>query len=322
MAGRRSHRVEIRSSALRHWVSHVGVSIVMYEENLKPLSHDDFAKIFADLLVAIERNVQATPPDRIAPGNVVRWANTRVQSSLAAMCRRLLLPGSELLGVENLIELTNLALQGRSCILCLNHRSNLDVPTLCTLLEDQTDLDLFRHIIWIAGRKLEEDVGLTGLLVQGFNRVIVTPRSWLQGDHADEEVHEAHLINLAAHRAIHELRGQGWVFALFPGATRLRPGDESTAHAIEETDSYLKHFEFMVLGRIDGCTLPVSRDRDLTHEIPTLDLMRYSFGRVQRTDAWRADAASRFAQFDQRTASARAIVEDIAATGPPAKELR
>lgn len=285
----------------------------MYEENLKPLAQDDFAQVFADLLIAIQRDTQVRPPERLTPANVVRWANTDVQLYFASMCRRLLLPGSGILGVENLIALLTLALQGNSCILCLNHRSNLDVPTLYTLLKDQTGLDLFRQIIWIAGRKLEEDVGLTGLLVQGFNRVIVTPRSWMKGDHADEELHEAHLINVAAHRAIHDLRGQGWVFALFPGATRIRPSDESTTHAIEETDSYLKHFEFMLLGRIDGCTLPVSRDRDLTHETPTLDRMLYSFGQVMRTDAWRADAASRFSQFDQRTASARAIVEDIAA---------
>jgi len=287
----------------------------MYEENLKPLSHDDFTKVFADLLVAIERSTQGTPTDAITPAVVVRWANTDVQSCIAAISRRLLLPGSGIEGVENLIELTNLALHGSSCILCLNHRSNLDVPTLHTLLKDQAGVDLFRHIIWIAGRKLEEDVGLTKLLVQGFNRVIVTPRSWMQGDHSDDELHEAHRVNMAAHRAIHELRTQGWVFALFPGATRIRPGDESTTHAIEETDSYLKHFEFMLLGRIDGCTLPVSRDRDLTHEIPTLDRMHYTFGHVLRTNAWRTDAASRFPQFDQRTASARAIIEDIAALG-------
>jgi len=115
---------------------------------------------------------------------------------------------------------------------------------------------------------------------------------------------------------MHDLRHQGWLFALFPAATRLRPHDKSTGQAIEETDSYLKNFEFMILGRIDGCTLPVSRDRDLTHETPTLDCMRYTFGRVLRTDAWRDNAAKRFAKLDQRAASAAAIIEDIDAMDP------
>jgi glycerol-3-phosphate O-acyltransferase len=294
----------------------------MYEENLKPLSKDDFAKVFADLLATIERSAQATPPEKITPAKVVQWAKTDVQPYFARICRHLLLPGSGILGTENLAELTSLALNGSSCILCLNHRSNLDVPTLYALLEDQTRLDIFHHIVWIAGRKLDKDVGSTRLLVQGFNRVIVTPRSWMKDDHSDEELHEAHQINIAAHRAIHELRNQGWVFALFPTATRIRPRNESTTHAIEETDSHVKNFAFMLLGCIDGCTLPVSRNQDLTHEIPTRDRMRYTFGQVLRTDEWRANALRRFAEFDQRTASALAIIEDIAAISAPGADER
>lgn len=288
----------------------------MYEENLTPLPDGDFSKAFADLLTAVERIGQPSPPERISPANVLQWAKPDIQPYFARICRRLLLPGSGVLGIDRLAELNRLATSGRSCIICLNHRSNLDVPTLYALLEDQARLDLFHRLIWISGRKLEEDVGSTRMLVQAFNRVIVTPRSWMKDNHSDEELREAHQVNIAAHRVIRELRNQGWVFALFPTATRIRPHDESTTHAIEETDSYLKNFEFMQLGRIDGCTLPVSRDRDLTHEIPALDRMCYTFGQVLRTDEWRASAASRFAELDQRTASARAIIEDIAALSP------
>jgi hypothetical protein len=288
----------------------------MYEDNITPLPDGDFRKVFADHLAAIERTGQPSPSERISPANVLQWARPDVQPYFARISRRLLLPGSGVLGIDSLAELTRLATSGHSCIICLNHRSNLDAPTLYALLEGQTRLDLFHRLIWISGRKLDEDVGSTRMLVQAFNRVIVTPRSWMKDDHSDQELHEAHQINIAAHRVIHELRNQGWVFALFPTATRIRPGDESTTHAIEETDSYLKNFEFMLLGRIDGCTLPVSRDRDLTREIPTLDRVRYTFGQVLRTDQWRAGAARRFAELDQRTASARAVIEDIAEINP------
>jgi hypothetical protein len=269
--------------------------------------------VFADHLAAIQQHAQVTPPERITPAKVVQWSNTEVQPYFGKICRRLLLPGSGILGLENLAELKQLAVAGHSCILCMNHRSNLDVPTLYAMLQERDRSDLFDRIIWISGRKLDEDAGPTRMLVQAFNRVIVTPRSWMKDAHSDEELQEAHRINVAAHRAIHELRNQGWVFALFPTATRIRPRDESTMHAIEETDSYLKNFEFMLLGRIDGCTLPVSRDRDLTHEVPSRDRMRYTFGRVLRADEWRANAARRFAELNQRTASAQAIIEDIAA---------
>ena len=285
----------------------------MYEENLTALPQGDFSTIFADVLADVQRATRPGPPERILAGNVIRWANTDIQPHFARICRRLLLPGSGIFGIVHLAEAARLADEGHSCIICLNHRSNLDVPTLCALLEDQGNEQLFQRVIWIAGRKLHEDVGATPMLVQAFNQVIVSPRSWLKDGHSYAELWKAHLINIAAHRAIRKLRHQGWMFALFPAATRLRPRDPSTAQAIEETDSYLKHFEFMLLCRIEGCTLPVSREQDLTHETPTLDRMRYVFAAVQRTDAWREQAKRRFAECNRRAASAKAIVEDIAA---------
>jgi glycerol-3-phosphate O-acyltransferase len=285
----------------------------MYEENNKPLPPGDATSIFADVLASIQREVAETPAVAITPDNVVQWARRNLQPSIAGICRRLLLPGSGLVGVENLVELSGLAANGSSCIVCLNHRSNLDVPTLYVLLEDHHKSELFHRIIWIAGRKLQEDMGLTPMLVQGVNRVVVTPTSWMTKHHSEVEIHAAHQVNIAAHRAIHELRSQGWVFGLFPAGTRIRPHDKSTTRAIEETDSYVKNFEFMVLARIDGCTLPVTRDRDLTHETPTLDRMRYTFGKVQRTIDWRTNAARRFADLPQRAASAEAIMQDIEA---------
>lgn len=283
----------------------------MYEENIEPLPAGDFAQVFAAPLATIAHSLPDDFSGKITPANVLQWANRQVQPYFASACRRLLLPGSTIRGREHLAELSALAARGQSCLVCLNHQGNLDVPTLYVLLEDRGAADDFHRIIWIAGRKLHEDVGATRLLVQAFNRVIVSPRSWMKDDHSADELHAAHQINLAAHRAIHELKHRGWVFALFPGATRIRPGDAATRQAIPETDSYLKTFEYLLLGRIDGCTLPVSRDRDLTHETPRLDRVTYTFGPVQRTDAWRGAAASRFPALDQRTASARAIVEDI-----------
>jgi len=102
----------------------------MYEENLRPLPPGDFVQIFAADLAAIERDCQLLPHDRVTPASVVQWASQSIQPRFAAICRRLLLPGSRLRGYENLQELMNLARDGKSCILCLNHLSTLDVPTL------------------------------------------------------------------------------------------------------------------------------------------------------------------------------------------------
>ena len=157
---------------------------------------------------------------------------------------------------------------------------------------------------------------MTSLLADCFNRVIVTPNSWFAEQHSAKQIHEGRCLNIAADRAIAELRCQGWVFALFPSGTRERPGDESTTHAIDQTDSFLRLFEYLVLCNIDGCTLPVTKDRNLTHETPRLDRMIVTFGPVHRTDQWRSEALARYDACDQRIASARAIQEDIETLAP------
>jgi hypothetical protein len=286
---------------------------LMYEENCKPLAQGDVSVVFAEQLAEMKRDAAVQHAAELTPDSVVRWADKRNQHHFAGICRRLILPGSGIRGLQNLKALADLAHDSKPCLLCLNHRSNFDVPTLCTLMEDQGDPDLFDRIIWVAGRKLEEDVGMTGLLVQCFNRALVAPHSWFDSPHSDSELHQARQLNIAAERAIAKLRYAGSVFALFPTGTRIRDDDESTKQAIGETYSYLRIFQYMVLCHIDGCTLPVSRDRDLTHETPRLDRMIYTFGSVHRTEDWLAQAEARFAKLDRRAAAARAITEDIEA---------
>lgn len=133
----------------------------MYEENATPLSHHDGNVVFAEQLDTLRLAGLATPAPAVTPETVVRWADRSRLPAVASICRRLLLPGSCLCDVEHLQSLVALAQQGKSSLLCLNHRSTLDVPTLYTLLEDQSDPAVFDRIIWISGRKLEEDVGMT-----------------------------------------------------------------------------------------------------------------------------------------------------------------
>ncbi len=287
----------------------------MYEENLEALPAGNATQAFGPVFEEMKRNCALVPPAPLTHEEVLFWADSGVQEYLRGISRRLLLPGSGIQGIGNLQKLVELADRGASCVVCLNHRSNLDVPTLCALLHDLSRPDLFDRIIWIAGRKLHEDRGLTGILVQAFNRVMVTPRSWLGEPHSEDELQEGHRINFAALRTIHELRHQGRVFALFPTGTRIRPDEVGTMRAIPETDSYLKSFEYLLPGHIAGCTLPVSRGQDMTRETPRVDRVRINFGSVVATQKWRSRAAGQFPDLSQRGASARAIMDDIAALG-------
>jgi glycerol-3-phosphate O-acyltransferase len=285
----------------------------MYEENLQPLPEGDAASIFREELREIQQRCGQAPSPPLTPESVLQWGDRSLQPPFAAVCRRLLLPGSRVEGFENLAELMQLSQAGKSCLICLNHRSNLDVPTLYTLLSDQAAIEVFHRTIWVSGRKLAEDAGLTSLMLQAFNRVILTPHSWFAAHEDDAEQAEAHRINMAAKRTMLKLRRQGWVFALFPSGTRERPDDPASRQAIEETDSYLKFFDYFVLGHIAGCTLPVSRDDNLTHETPCLDRVVFTFSTVMPTDQWRADAQRQHPHLSQRAASALQIMSEITA---------
>lgn len=285
----------------------------MYEENQQPLPQGDGTDVFAEQLARIKAG--GGEPQPLTRDSVVRWADRGNQSHFAAICRRLLLPGSTIRGLSNLTALAARAEAGEPCLLCLNHRSNLDVPTLLTLLSDLGETDVFHRIVWVAGRKLEEEGGLTGLLVQCINRVIVTPHSWFAESRSEDEIRAAKQLNIAAERALAQLRKEGWVCGLFPAGTRTRPGQAASAAAIDETGSYVRLFKSMVLGHIDGCTLPVSHEHDFTHETPTLDRVVYTFSPVLSTREWLADAAARFPDIDPRKAAARAMMQDIMSLG-------
>lgn len=283
----------------------------MYEENVAPLSHHDGNVVFAEQLDTLRRAGLATPAPAVTPETVVRWADRSRLPAVVSICRRLLLPGSRLHGVEHLRELVELAQQGQSCLLCLNHRSTLDVPTLYTLLEDQSDPAMFERIIWISGRKLEEDEGMTSALVQCVNRIIVTPNTWFETERNEKELRQARLVNIAAERAVVSLRDQGWVFALFPAGTRTRLDDPTTRRAIEQVHGYLDLFDYLLLANIDGCTMPVSRDHDLSRESPRLDKVVFRFGPIRRTEDWVREAVARYPDLNSRSARARAITDEI-----------
>ncbi len=288
----------------------------MYESNQQPLPAGTLSEIFSKQLAILQDQFASKPAmQRLNPDNVVRWADKQHRPLFTDICRRLLLPGSQIVGLDQLQKLTQLARDGQSCLLCLNHRSNLDVPTLDAMLTDFDEPALFDRLIWIAGRKLEEDENLTSQLIKGFNRILVTPHSWFNTIHPEEQVAEAKRINMAAERSMLALRHEGWVFSLFPAGTRLRPNDESSKHAIAETDSYLKAFDNLLLCHISGCTLPVSQDHAFVNERPRLDRMVYTFGTVQRTSEWRERTAAKYPHLDHRAASAAGIEAAIEALG-------
>ena len=288
----------------------------MYEENCQPLPEGEAFSVFAEQIADICRTTSSDCSPRPSSADVFQTGSRVGRTKFAELCRALLLPGSGVAGLEHLSQLVRLAEKRHACLLCMNHQSNFDVPTLYALLQDHGAADLFDRILWVSGRKLDEDVGPTRLLANCFPRVVLTPKSWFLSPRNERERSEALRMNVRAYRAIHHLRRRGWLLALFPAGTRTRLGQEAMPRAIEEIDSYLKYSDYVVVGRIDGCTLPAVRDHDLAREIPRRDRVCYSFGAVLNAAEWRAAAARRYPELGQRQALARAVMEDIASVSP------
>ncbi len=80
----------------------------MYEENLEPLPDGDAAAVFAEKLAALRGGEAIEHGSEVTPETVVRWADETHQPLIADICRRLLLPGSRIEGVENLRRLAAL----------------------------------------------------------------------------------------------------------------------------------------------------------------------------------------------------------------------
>ena len=81
----------------------------MYEENQRPLPPGDSVAVFAHALAEIERLSSSVPRPSSTCDPVVQEPNIAAQPLFAAICRRLLLPESTLVGFDNLAALADLA---------------------------------------------------------------------------------------------------------------------------------------------------------------------------------------------------------------------
>ena len=70
----------------------------------------------------------------ITEDNVYQEGNNQILPLLDEMVESLMLPGSELAGLEHLEDLLAKAESGKSCLLLVEHYSNMDLSILFTLL--------------------------------------------------------------------------------------------------------------------------------------------------------------------------------------------
>ena len=284
-----------------------------------PLSHS-LENTFADIFKEMLAKSKAYYDNNITTKNVFQPAIKQNRPLFSEICSKLMMPGSTIVGLDHLITLSELAKNGKSCLICAMHTSNLDVPNFYTLMKNQGKdaLDCFDRIIFVAGRKLNEDSPVTKMLTEMFSRVVLSPKSYfntLQSEEAGKRA-LAKQTNIAAIYKILELSNQGHILLLYPTGTRTRPDKPESARALKETSTYLRMFENLCFMNVLGNTLPPVLSDNLVSEIPHYDVIKFVVGPVLKTKEWLQSATNHFntkecSKSEQKQLIADLVMQDI-----------
>ncbi|MCG8572578.1 MAG: 1-acyl-sn-glycerol-3-phosphate acyltransferase [Spirochaetes bacterium] len=226
---------------------------------------------------------------RITPENVYQKAHMKNRDTLFKVLKKAHLPGSTILGTENVLKLYDLAKQGKSCLILSEHVSNLDVPSMFTRFYDHENpkmKEIFEDFIFIAGTKLNQ-TPLVKLFTEMFTRVVIFAIRSLDKIKSDEtkkeEAELAKKINIRSTRIIGELRNKGHIFVLYPSGTRYRPWNPVTKKGLPMTFSYINSFDYFICSSINGNNMPPKEHEDMTREPIYKDVLVFNFGKVQNT---------------------------------------
>jgi glycerol-3-phosphate O-acyltransferase len=266
-------------------------------------------------------------PAVVTEENVYQEGNADILPMLDEMVESLILPGSGLDGLENLEELLARAESGKSCLLLLEHYSNLDLSIFSLLVRKAGGRgnDISNATIAIAGMKLNEDNPIVAAFAGAYTRIVIYPSRSLQ--HLDAEGDKAELvrsnaINRAALKAIVKHKYKGKLVLVFPSGTRYRPWDPETKRGIREIDSYIRSFDYMCFVALNGEILHVQKT-DMLNDAVGKDIMRVTAGPVASCDEFRENArASATNDEDKKQAVADAIMRELEKMHLTAEEKR
>jgi hypothetical protein len=217
----------------------------------------------------------------------------------------LMLPGSSINGLEHLLELHQIALRKKACLILMEHYSNFDIPNLYELLERETagGQEIADAIVSVAGVKLNETSPLVLAFTEVFTRVVIYPGRPSEPHEDDGTRQEAERrrarINIAGLKALNTLRRQGRLILVFPSGTRYRPWDPSTGRGLKEIDTYLKFYSHMVTVAINGNTLLPNPNGNMDEDFVRRDVVQYTVSPVIKCSEFRHDALRESAEEEE-----------------------
>jgi glycerol-3-phosphate O-acyltransferase len=250
---------------------------------------------FKDLIQeAVRRSKVASV---VTEQNVYQEGDTVVLPLLHKMVETLALPGSGISGFEHLKELLEKARAGHSCLLFVEHYSNMDLSAFHYLLGKEPDpgKDIADALVAIAGIKLNEENPVVAAFTGAHTRLVIYPSRSLS--HLDPvkdraEIVRSNGINRAAMKALMDIKRKGKLILVFPSGTRYRPWDPGTKKGVREIDSYIKSFDYMCMVAINGEVLHV-RQGGMMDDFVSEDVIRYTAGPVQSCTEFRNAAKAK-----------------------------
>jgi hypothetical protein len=232
----------------------------------------------------------------VTESNVYQMGKPANKPLVQEIVRDLIIPGSRIVGKENLLELQYLAFRKKPCLILMEHYSNFDLPCFCELLDATGGAykDVADAVVAVAGVKLNEESPLVLAFTEVFTRVVLYPSRGIETIADLKMRHDAEKrrakINIAALKRLTSLRREGRLILVFPSGTRYRPWDPSTARGLKEIDTYLKFYSYMVLVSINGNTLLPNPHGSMDEDFPVSDVMVYTVSPVQKCSEFRRHA--------------------------------
>jgi len=223
-------------------------------------------------------------PTKVTEDNVYQEADLAILPILDQMVEDVSLPGSGLDGLENIEELFAKAESGKSCMLLVEHYSNLDLSIVSTMLNKAGGRghDIRKSIIAISGIKLNEDNPVVAAFTGAYSKIVIYPSRSIQEldpEKDKDEIARSNIINRAAMKALIRHKYKGHLVLVFPSGTRYRPWDPDTKKGLREIDSYIRSFDYMCFVALNGEVLHVQKT-DMMNDIVTKDIIRVTVSPV------------------------------------------
>jgi len=233
-------------------------------------------------------------PAVITEDVVYQEGNPDALAIVDEMVEYLILPGSGMDGLENLEELLEKAKTGKSCLLLVEHYSNMDlsIVSLFARKAGGKGKEIGDSILAIAGMKLNEDNPVVAAFAGAYSRIIIYPSRSIQDmdpEKDKDEILRANAINRAAMKAIIRQKYKGNIVLVFPSGTRYRAWDPDSKKGVRDIDSYVRSFDYLCFAAINGEVLHVQRT-DMMNDAVSKDLVRVTISPVLSCDEFRRKA--------------------------------